>query len=227
MGGGGGRWHVYTRSRFISLYSRREHNTVNQLCCCCSLSRIWLFVTPWAAAHQASVSFTISQSLLMPMESMTPSNHRILCHPFLLLPSILPSIRIFSNELVLHIRWEKYWNFSFSISPSNEYLGLISFRIDRLDLLVVQGSLRSLLQHHNLKAPILQCSAFFMKAQSTSIVLQFKKSPMKFNTQILVHWFSLWLTEVSQSKQPNCLVTECNQVSFLIMQNTLMSIVGL
>ena len=144
-------------------------------------------MTPWAAAHQASVSFTISQSLLMPMESMTPSNHLILCPLLLLLPSIFPNIRVFSNELALHIRWAKYWNFSFSISPSNEYLGLISFRIDWLDLLVVQGSLKSLLQHHNLKAPILQCSAFFMKAQSTSIVLQFKKSLMKFNTQILVH----------------------------------------
>ena len=100
-------------------------------------------MTPWTAAHQASVSFTISQSLLMPMESMTPSNQLILCHPLLLLPSVFPSIRVFSNESVLHIRWANYWNFHFSVSPSSKYLGLISFRIDWLDLLVVQGSLES------------------------------------------------------------------------------------
>ena len=103
------------------------------------LSRVQLFVTPRTAAHQASLSITKSQSLLklMSMESVMPSNHLILCHPLLLLPSIFPSIRVFSNESVLHIRWPKCWNFSFSISPSNEYSGLISFRIDRFDLLVV------------------------------------------------------------------------------------------
>ena len=138
-----------------------------------SLNHVQLFVTPRTEACQASLSFTISQSLLklMSIELVMPSNHFILCHLLLLLPSIFPSIRVFSNESALHIKWPKYWSFSFSISPSNEYLGLISFRIDWLDLLVVQGSLKSLLQHHNLKAPILQCSAFFMKAQSTSIVL--------------------------------------------------------
>ena len=112
-------------------------------------------------ACQASLSFTISQSLLtlMSTESLIPSKHLILCCPLLLLPSIFPSIKIFSNELALHIRWPKYW--SFSISPSNEYSGLISFRIDWLDLLAVQGTLRSLLQHHSSKASILRCSAFF------------------------------------------------------------------
>ena len=129
-----------------------------------SLSYVWLFVTPWAAAHQASLSFTISQSLLKvtSIESVMPSNHLILCHPLLLLPSIFPSIRIFSNESALRIRWPKYWSFSFNITPSNEHPGLISFRMDWLDLLAVQGTLKSLLQHHSSKASILRCSAFFI-----------------------------------------------------------------
>ena len=120
-------------------------------------------MTPWTAAHQASLSFTNSRSLLKlsSVESVMPYNHLILCRPLLLLPSIFHSISVFSNESVLHIRWPKYWSFSFSISPSNEYSGLISFRIDWLDLLAVQGILDSLLQHHNSKASILQCSAFF------------------------------------------------------------------
>ena len=122
------------------------------------------FVNPWTAAHQAFLSFTISQSLLklMSIELMMPSNHHILCCPFLFLPSIFPSIRVFSNELALHIRWPNYWHFSFSISPSNEYSGLISFRIVWLDLLIVQGTLKSLLQHHSSKASIVQFSALFM-----------------------------------------------------------------
>ena len=119
---------------------------------------------PWTAACQASLSITNSQSPPKPMsiESVMPSNHLILCHPLLLLPSIFPSIRVFSNKSVLHIRWPKYWSFSFNISPSNEHPGLISFRMDRLDLLAVQGTLKSLLQHHSSKASILQCSAFFI-----------------------------------------------------------------
>ena len=118
----------------------------------------------WTAARQASLSITNSRSLLklMSIESVMPSSHLIFCHPLLLLPSIFPSIRVFSNESALRIRWPKYWSFSFSISPSNEYSGLISFRIDWLDLLPVQGTLKSLLQHHSSKASILQCSAFFM-----------------------------------------------------------------
>ena len=113
----------------------------------------------------------ISQSLLklMSIELVMPSNHLILCGPLLLLPSIFPSSRVFSNELALHIRWPKYWGFSFSISPSNEYSGLISFRIDRFDLLAVQGTLRSLFQHHNSKASVLQCSAFFYCPTLTSV----------------------------------------------------------
>ena len=129
-----------------------------------SFSCVWLFATPWTAACQASLSITNSQSLLklMSIESVMPFNHLILCHPLLLLPSIFPSIRVFSNASVLPIRWSKYWSFSFSISHSNEYLGLISFRIDWLDLLAVQGTLRSLLQHHSSKASIFQYSAFFI-----------------------------------------------------------------
>ena len=128
-----------------------------------SLSYVRLFVTPWI--HQASLSITNSQSLhtLMSIELVMPLNHLILCRPHLLLPSIFPSIGIFPNESVLHIRWPKYCSFSFSISPSNEYSGLIFFRIDWLDLLAVQWTLRSLLQHHSSKASVLQCSAFFMQ----------------------------------------------------------------
>ena len=120
--------------------------------------------TPWTAAHQASLSITNPQSLLklMSIESVMPSNHLILCRPLLLPPSIIPSIRVFSNESVLRIRWPKYWSFSFNISPSNEYSGLISFRIDWFALLAVQGTLKSLLQHHSSKASILQLSAFFI-----------------------------------------------------------------
>ena len=121
-------------------------------------------MTPWTVARQASLSITNSKSLLklMFIESVMPSNHLILCHPLLLLPSIFPSIRVSSSESVLHIRWSKYWSFSFSISPSNEYAGLISFRIDWFDLLAVQGTLKSLLQHHSSKTSILWHSAFFM-----------------------------------------------------------------
>ena len=127
------------------------------------LSRVWLFVTPWTAAHQASLFITKSRSPPKPMsiESTMPSNHLILCRPLLLLPSIFPSIRVFSNESALRIRWSKYWSFSFNISPSNEHPGLISFRMDWLDLLAVQGTLKSLLQHHSSKVSILRRSVFF------------------------------------------------------------------
>ena len=127
-----------------------------------SLSHVWLFVTPWTAACQASLSITNSQSLLklMSIEFEMPFNHLILCRPLPFLPSIFPSIRVFFNESALRIRWPKYWNFSFSISPSNDYSGLISLRID---LLVVQGALKSLLQHHSSKASILRPSDFFKK----------------------------------------------------------------
>ena len=127
-------------------------------------SLVRLFATPWTAVRQASLSITNSHSLLkrMSIESVMPSNHLILCRPLLLLPLILPSIRVFSNESVLHSRWPKYWSFTFSISPSNKYSGLISFRMDWLDLLAVQGTLKSLLQHCSSKASVLQCSAFFI-----------------------------------------------------------------
>ena len=132
-----------------------------------SLSRVLLLVTPQTATCQASLSITHSWSLLklMSIESVMPSNHLILCHPLLLLPSIFPSIRIFSNESVLHIRWPKYWSFSFSIIPSNEYSGLVSFRMDWLDLLAVQGTLKSLLQHHNSKASMLFLDFFKLKTK--------------------------------------------------------------
>ena len=125
-------------------------------------SCVWLFVTPWTAACQASLSITNSQSLLkfMSIELVMPSSHLILCRPLLPMPSIFPSIRVFSNESVLCIRWPKYWSFNFSISPSSEYSGLISFRMYWLDLLAVQGTLKSLLQHHSSKTFILWCSAW-------------------------------------------------------------------
>ena len=128
-----------------------------------SLSPVRLFATPWTAACQTSLSITNSQSLLklMPIESVMPCSHLILCLPLFLLPPIPPSIRVFSNESTVHMRWSKYWIFSFSISPSNEHSGLISFRMHWLDLLAVQGTLKSLLQHHSSKALIFQHSAFF------------------------------------------------------------------
>ena len=128
------------------------------------LSCVQLFAAPWTAAYQASLAITISGSLLklMSIELVMPSNHLVLCRPLLLLPSTFPSIRVFSNESVLHIKWPKYWSFNFSISPSNEYSGLSSFRMDWLDLLAVQETLKSLLQHHTSKASILQCSDFFI-----------------------------------------------------------------
>ena len=134
-----------------------EFSSVAQLCRS-------LFATPWTAARQASLSITNSRNPPKPMstELVMSSSHLILCHPFLLLPSIFLSIRVFSNESALHIRWPNYWSFSFSISPSNEHPGLISFRIDWLDLLAVQGTLKSLLQHHSSKASFLWCSAFFI-----------------------------------------------------------------
>ena len=127
-----------------------------------SHSCVWLFTAPWTAARQAALSFSISGSLLklMSIELVMPSNHLIFCHPRFLLPSIFPSIGVFSSELVLHIRWPNYWSFSFSISPSNEYSGLITFRIDWFVLLAVHGTQKSLLQHHSSKASILQHSAF-------------------------------------------------------------------
>ena len=142
---------------FIFTYSV-QFNSVQLLTC------VPLFVTPWTAARQASLSVTKSQSLLklMSIASVMPSSHLILCCPLLLPPSIFPNIRVFSNKSVLHIRWPKYWSFSFNISPSNEHLRLITFRMDWLDLHAVQGTLKSLLQHHSSKASVLRHSAFFI-----------------------------------------------------------------
>ena len=139
------------------LYNNSQFSSVQ------SLSWVWLFVTPWTTACQASLYITNCQSLPKPMsiELLMPSNHLILCHLNLLLPLIFASIRVFSSESALHIRWPKYWSLSFSISPSNEHPGLISFRMDWLDLLAVQGTLKSLLQHHSSKTSILPCSVFF------------------------------------------------------------------
>ena len=152
----------------VLLYSLFLHNLVYlpsvQFNSVQLLSRVRLFSTPWTAAHQASLSITNSRNLLklVSIESMMPSNHLILCHPLLLLPSIIPSIRVFSNKSVIGIRWPKYWSFNFNICPSNEYSGLISFRINWLDLLAVQGTLKSLLQHRSSKVSILQHSVLFM-----------------------------------------------------------------
>ena len=142
----------------ISLFSLNQFSSVQLL------SRVWLFATPWSAALQASLSITVSRSLfkLISLESMMPSNCLTLCHPLLLPASIFPSIRVFPNESVLCIRWPKYWSFGFSISLFKEYSGLISFRMDWLNLFAVQGTLKSLLQHHSSKASVLQCSALFI-----------------------------------------------------------------
>ena len=140
------------------------------------LSRVWIFATPWIAARHASLSITNSWSSLrlMSIESVMPSSHLILCHPLLLLPLVPPSIRVFSNEATLGMRWPKYWSFSFSIIPSKQHPGLISFRMAWLDLLAVQGTFKSLLQHHSSKASILRCSAFFAVQLSHPYVTQEK-----------------------------------------------------
>ena len=140
-------------STWLYAVTKRQPSSVQ------SLSRVRLCATPWTAAHQASLSITNTRSLLkfMSIESVMTSIHLILCRPLLLPSSFFPSIRVFSNESALHIRWPKYWSFSFNISPSNEYSGLISYRMDRLDLLEVQGTLKSLIQHHSFKPSVLQC----------------------------------------------------------------------
>ena len=171
---------LYDNTHFLLSYRhnymqfKKKKQFCNQFSSVQSLSRVRLFVTPWTTARQASLSITNSQSppKLMSIESVMPSNHLILCYPLLLLPSIFPSIRVFSNESALHTRWPKYWSFSFNISPSNEHPGLISFRMDWLDLLAVQGTLKSLLQHHSSKHP--------------SSVLSFLYSPTL--TSIHDHW---------------------------------------
>ena len=150
-------------------------------------------MTPWTAERQASLSITNSQSLLklMSVESVMPSSHFILCRPILLPPSLFASIRVFSNESALHIRWPKYWSFSFRISPSNEYSGLISFRMDWLDLLAVQGTLRSLLQHHRSKVSVLQCSAS-LGSSSHRLTRYAFYIPTRFHRESLLLHVSPW-----------------------------------
>ena len=162
-----------------------------------SLSHVWLFATPWAAALQASLSITNSRSPPKPMciESVMTSNHLILCHPLFLLPSIFPSVRVFSNESALCIRWPNYWSFSFNISSSNEHPGLISFRMDWLDLLAVEGTLKSLLQHYSSKASILRSSAFFTVQLSHPYMTTGKPQP--------------WLDEPSLTKWCLCFLICC------------------
>ena len=151
-------WYIYNWIQHRVISTALQFSSVQSLSC------VRLFATPWTAAHQASLSITNSQSLLklMSIQSVMPSSHLILCHPLLLLPLIPPIIRVFSSESTLRIKWPKYWSFSFSISPSNEHPGLIVFRMDWLDILAVQGTLKSLLQHHSSKASIFQPSVFFI-----------------------------------------------------------------
>ena len=155
------------------------------------LSHIQLFVAPWTAVHQASLSFTISQSLLicMSFESVMVSKHFIFCHPFLLSPSIFPSITVFSNKSALLIRWPKYWSFSFNISPSNEHPGLISFRMDWLNLLAVQGTPKSLLQHHSSKTSTLQCSTSLQSNSCIWTWLQEKPELWLYGPLSVKWWF--------------------------------------
>ena len=164
------------------------------------LSHVWLLVTPWTAAQLASLSITNSWSLfkLMSIESVMPSNHLILCHPLLLQPPISPSIRVFSNESALPIRWPKYWSFSFNISPSNEHPGLISFRMDWLDLLAVQGTLKSLLNHSS-KASILQHSAFFTVQLSHPYMTTGKTIALTRRTSLAKSCLCFWICYLSWS----------------------------
>ena len=182
------------------------------------LSHVQLFATPWTAARQASLSITNSQSLLklMSIRSMMPSSNLIFCHPLLLLPSIFPSIRVFSNESVLSIRWPKCWSFSFSISPSNEYSGFISFRIDWFNLLIVQGTLKSLLQHHSSKASILQHSVFFM-VQNVVTSYHFNCSVQQQQQKIMRYEKKLKICPICRKKERIEILSE--EVQILGLQN--------
>ena len=162
---------AWFKNKYRKAFTAKKSIHKNQFSSVQLLSRVWLFATPWIAGHQASLSITNSRSppKFMCIESVMPSSHLILCRPLLLLPPIPPSIRVFSNESTLHMRWTKYWSFSFSIIPSKEHPGLIPFKMDLLDLLAVQGTLKSLLQHHSSKTLILRCSAFFISPTLTSI----------------------------------------------------------
>ena len=181
------------------------------------LSHVRLFAAPWTTAHQAPLSITNSHNLLklMSIESVMPSNHLILCHPLLLLPSIFPSIRVFSNEPVLHIRWPNYWSFSFNISPSNEYSALISFRMDWFDLLAVQGTLKSLLQHHSSKASILRCSAFLIVQLSHPNVTTGKTIALTRRTFVGKVMSLLFNININSSSQLLCILGELHPYPWL------------
>ena len=200
-----------------------------------SLSRVQLFVTLWTAARQASLSITNFQSLFKPMsiDSVMPSNHLILCHP-LLLPSIFSSIRVFSDESAVHIRWPNYWSFSLSISPSNEYSGFISFRIDRFDLLVVQGTLKSLLQHHSSKASILRRSTFLIVQFSHRYMTTGKTIALTRQTfvgkvmSLLLNTLSRFVIAflprsshllISRLQLPSAVILESNKMKFFTVSN--------
>ena len=206
-----------------------------------SLSHVWLFEIPWTTACQASLSIISSRSLpkLMSIESVMPSNHLILCHLLLLLPSIFPRIRVFSNELILPIKWPKYWSFSFNISPSNEHSGLISFWMDRLNLLVVQGTLKSLLQHHSSKASIFQCSAFIIVQLSNPYMTTGKTIALtrwtfaeKVMSQLLNMLSRLVITFLSRSKSlliswlqsPSALILETKKIKSATVSTVFSSI---
>jgi len=173
------------KALFYISFSNNHAKWTYQFCSVQSLSHVWLFATPWIAARQASLSITNSRSSLKltSIQSVMPSSHLVFCHPLFLLPPIPPSIKVFSNESTLCMRWPKYWNFSFSIIPSKKHPGLISFRMDWLDLLAAQGTLKSLLQHHSSKASILWHSAFFTyKRCLTSWINKVMQIKMKTNT---------------------------------------------
>ena len=187
------------------LHTHQKWNRVSSYAVVQLQNRVWRFATPWTAAYEASLSITNSWSLfkLISIESVMPSNHLILCHPLLLLPSIFPRIRFFSNKSVLHIRWPKYWSFSFSISPSNEYSGLISFKMYWLDLLTVQGTLKSLLQHHSSKASILRHSAFFIVQLSHPLMTTGKTIALArwtFVGKVMSLLFNMLITFLPRSK---------------------------
>ena len=196
-------------TKFKSQCDEREAGS-----CCCSVAKscptLW---DPWTAAHQASLSLTISQSLpkFTSIESVMPSNYLILCYPLLLRPSIFPSIRVFSNESVLCIRWSKYWSFSFSISPSNEYSGLSSVKIDWFNLLPVKGTLKNLLQHHNSKVSILQHSGFFMVQLSHSYMTKGKTIALTiqiFASKVMSLLFNTYHLLISWLQSPSVVILE-------------------
>ena len=209
-------FHIVNEAEVDQIHSNKIKSIKLKFSSVQSLSHVWLFAIPWTAARQASLSITNSWSLpkLMSIELVMPSNHLILCRPLLLLPSIFPSIRVFSNESALCIRWPKYWSFSFNISPSNEHPGLIFFRMDWLNLLAVQVTLKSLLQHHSSKASILLCSAFFI-VQLSHLYMTTGKTIALTRQTFVGKVMSLLFNMLSRSWSSNTLATWCNELTHL------------